>query len=90
MAVVVKNLPPNTGGLRDTGLIPGSGGSPEGEHVQCSCLENPHGQRSLAGYSLSGRKESDMTGRLSTHAYSMEPLMKKKVHTYLFIQKLII
>ena len=65
MAVVVKNLPPNAGGLRDTGLIPGSGGSPEGEHVQCSCLENPHGQRSLAGYSPWGHKESAVTEQLT-------------------------
>ena len=26
-----------------------------------SCLENPHGQRSLAGYSPWGRKELDVT-----------------------------
>ena len=46
------------------GSIPGSGRSPGGGHgnpLQCSCLENPHGQRSLAGYSPWGRKESDMT-----------------------------
>ena len=29
----------------------------------CSCLEIPHGQRSLAGCSPWGRKESDMTER---------------------------
>ena len=29
-------------------------------HSQCSCLENPHEQRSLAGYSPQGHKESDM------------------------------
>ena len=29
--------------------------------LQYSCIENPHGQRSLAGYRLWGRKESDMT-----------------------------
>ena len=29
MALVVKNLPPNTGDLRDMGSIPGSGGSLE-------------------------------------------------------------
>ena len=33
--------------------------------VQYSCLENPHGQRSLAGYSPWSRKELDMTKRLS-------------------------
>ena len=40
--------------LRDTGLIPGSRRSPEegnGYPLQYSCLENPHGQRSLAGHS---------------------------------------
>ena len=42
------------------GSIPGSGRSPgegNGNPLQCSCLENPHGQRSLAGYSPWGRKE---------------------------------
>ena len=29
--------------------------------LQYSCLENPHGQRSLAGYKPRGHKESDMT-----------------------------
>ena len=33
--------------------------------LQYSCLENPHGQRSLVGYSPWGRKESDMTEPLS-------------------------
>ena len=33
---------------------------------QYSCLENPHGQRSLVGYSPRGRKELDTTERLST------------------------
>ena len=46
----------------DLGSIPGLGRSPGGDHgnsLQNSCLENPHGQRSLAGYSPRGRKESD-------------------------------
>ena len=53
----------------DLGLIPGLGRSPGGGHgspLHYSCLENPHGQRSLVGYSPWGRKESDMTGGLST------------------------
>ena len=36
----------------DLGLIPGLGRSPGGGHgnpLEYSCLENPHGQRSLAG-----------------------------------------
>ena len=48
----------------DLGSIPGLGRSPGGGHVnplQYSCLENPHGQRSLVGYSPWGRKESDTT-----------------------------
>ena len=51
----------NTGNL---GSIPELGKSLGGGHgypIQYSCLENPHGQRSLAGYSPWGRKESDMT-----------------------------
>ena len=48
----------------DLGLIPGSGRSSGRGHdnpLQYSCLENPHGQRSLTGYSPWGRKESDIT-----------------------------
>ena len=40
---MVKNLPANAGGTRDTGLIPGSGTSPgvgNGNPLQYSCLEN--------------------------------------------------
>ena len=53
VALVVKNLPANAGHIRNAGSIPGSGRSPGGGHgnpLQYSCLENPHGQRSLAGY----------------------------------------
>ena len=53
----------------DLGSIPMSGRSPGGSHgnpLQYSCLENPHGQRNLAGYSPWGRKELDMTERVST------------------------
>ena len=51
------------------GLIPGLGRSPGGgpdNPLQYSCLENPHGQRSLEGYSPWGRKELDTTVWLST------------------------
>ena len=64
MMLVVKNPLTNVGDLRDVGLTPGSGRSPGGGHgnpLHYSCLENPHGQRSLAGYSLRGRTESHMT-----------------------------
>ena len=52
----------------DTGSIPESGRSPGGGHgnpLQYSCLENPQGQRNLAGHSPWGHKGSDMTERLS-------------------------
>ena len=45
----------------------------EGGHgnlLQYSFLENPHGQKSLEGYSSWGRKESDTTERLSTAQHS--------------------
>ena len=37
-----------------------------GNPLQYSCPENPHGQRSLVGYSPWGHKESDTTKQLST------------------------
>ena len=55
---------------RDLGLIPGLGRSPGGGHVnplQYSCLENPHGQRGLAGCSQWGCKELDTTEQLTKH-----------------------
>ena len=48
----------------DLSSILGLGRSPGGGHgnpLQYSCLENPHGQRSLEGYSPRSCKELDMT-----------------------------
>ena len=48
----------------DLGSIPRSErslGEGNGNPLQYSCQENPHGQRILAGYSLLGCKESDTT-----------------------------
>ena len=53
----------------DSGSIPGSRRSPgegNGNLLWYSCLENPTGQRILAGYSPWGRKQSNTTERLST------------------------
>ena len=63
VAQMVNNLPVNAG---DLGSIPRLGRSPGGGHdnpLQYFCLENPHGQRSLTGYSPWGHKELDMTQR---------------------------
>ena len=48
----------------DLASIPGLGKSLGGGHgnpLQYSCLRNPHGQRSLAGYSPWGLQELDIT-----------------------------
>jgi len=63
---MIKNLPAIA---EDVSSFPGLGRSPGGEHgnpLQYSCLENSHGQWSLAGYTPWDHKESDMTERLST------------------------
>ena len=75
---MVKNLPANARDVRDVGSIPGLGRSPGGEHgnpLQYSCLENPHGWRSLVGYSPWSWKESDMTEQL--HWFTGVILLKK-------------
>ena len=49
----------STYNVGDLGSIPGLGKSRGGGHgnpLQYFCLENPHGERSLAGYSPRGRK----------------------------------
>ena len=51
---MVKNLCASAGDLRDVGSISGLEkypGEGNGNPLQYSYLENPHGQRSLAGYS---------------------------------------
>ena len=61
---MVKNLPANTG---DVGSVPGSGRAPgegNGNPLQCSPGES-HGQRSLSGYNLWGRKEPEVTEQLN-------------------------
>ena len=62
--LVVKNPPDDAGGVRDAGWIHGSGRSPTGRAWQPTPVFFPgesHGQRSLAGCSPEGGKESDTT-----------------------------
>ena len=65
MVIVVKNPHANAGDIRDLCSIPGLGRSSGGGHgnpLQYSCLENPHGQRSLVGYVMVHRvAQSDTT-----------------------------
>ena len=61
----------------DLGLIPQLGRSPGGQHgnlLQYSCLENPYGQSSLAGYSPWGCKELDTTERRGTAQTMIYPI----------------
>ena len=58
----------STCNVEDLGSNPELGRSTGGEHgnpLQYSCLENPHGQRLLAGCSPWGHKESHMTEQLT-------------------------
>ena len=74
---MVKNSPANAGDARDTGWIPGSGrssGVGNGNPLQCSCLGNSNGQRSLAGYSPWGHKDSDTSERPSLSFSQMKKL----------------
>ena len=75
MLVITLTNPPDgsdgkesTCNLGELGSIPGLGQFLRGGHgnpLQYSCLETPHGQRSLAGYSPWGHKELDITERPS-------------------------
>ena len=69
----------------DLGSIPGLERSPGGEYgnpPQYSCLENPHGQGSLVGYSPWDHEELDMNEQLSTAQCLKDTVstLKKKVN----------
>ena len=79
-----RDMTPTEGLLEELGTdsIPGSEKSPGGGHsnpLQDSCLENPHGQRSLVGYSPWDHKESDTTE--STYHARMEGKSTSGRHT---------
>ena len=70
----------------DLGLIPGLGRSPgkgHGNPLQYTFLENPHGQRSLAGCSPWGCKELDMT-EATKHStqHSLILTLEKEIATH--------
>ena len=70
---MVKNLPANTGDIRDTGSIPGLGRSSGGGNGNPTPVFLPgkfHGRRSLAGYIPWGHKELDTTERLKLSRFS--------------------
>ena len=69
VVLVVENPPVSAGDLIDVSSVLGSGRSPgggNGNPLRYSCLDKFHRQRSLAGYSPRGLKESDTAECLST------------------------
>ena len=73
MRIVVKNLSANNArDIRDTGSIPGSGGSPGGGHgnpLQCSCLQNPMDRGTWRATVHGVAEESDRT-EATEHFYT--------------------
>ena len=64
VTLVVKNPHANAGDISDSGWIPGGHSKP----LQYSSLENPHGQRSLEGYTVHRVAQSrTRLKRLNTH-----------------------
>ena len=64
----------------DLGSISGLGrslGGGPGNPLHYSCLENPHGQRNMAGYSPWSCQQLDMTEQLSTAQHRINPWVRK-------------
>ena len=69
VAPVVKNLPANSGDVKDVGLIPGLGrssGGGQGNPLQYSCLENPMDR---GGWQATVYKVAKNWTQLGTHAW---------------------
>ena len=72
----------------DLGSIPGLGRSPgggQGNPLQCSCLENPHGQKSLVGYCPWGVTKSQTW--LSKHKHKTGLLVESIRHVLRWIRE---
>ena len=64
VALVVKNRPASTGGIRDAGSIPGwgrSSGEGNGNPLQYSCLENPMDRGTWRATVLTGKELNTTT-----------------------------
>ena len=80
VVLVVKNLPASEGDMRHVSWVRKIPWRRHGNPHQYSCLVNPHGQRSLVGYSSEGHKEPDMT-EVTQHTYTHTVVQK----TYLIM-----
>ena len=63
-----KKICANAEAAGDACSIPVSARSPGKAMATHACLENHHGQRSLAGYSPRGHEELDLTWRRNHHS----------------------
>ena len=92
VVLVIKNPPAKAGDIGDADLIPGWGRFPGWGHsnpLQHSSLENPHGQRSLAGYSPQGGKELKVT-EATEHSHThmiVQPFTKTSERLKCSVQK---
>ena len=50
-------------------------------HSSYFCLENPHGEKSLAGYSPRGCKETDLCEQLTILGHSSKPVALNGMNT---------
>ena len=82
-----KELICNVGNLRS---IPGLGRSTGGGHgnpLQYSCLENPHGQRSLAGYSpLDSKGETKHSTHRKLNCSGIRNKLQTMIFSFLFFK----
>ena len=88
VALVVKNWPADAGDTRDT-LVQSLGQQDpleeNGNPLQYSCLENPHGQRSLGGYSPPGHKELDTKSWTQLQQPSMHARLLNQIMWEIFL-----
>ena len=81
MVLVVKNSLASAEGIRDSGLIPGSGRSSRGGHgnsVQYSCLENPMGRGGWQAI-VHGLQSQTQLKQVSIHTYTQTKFLHKIV-----------
>ena len=90
IALVVKNLPGNTGDVRNSGLSPGSWGSPGGglgNPLQCSCLDNSVDRGAWWATVLRAAKSRTRLKWLSMHTQSTQvKYIKLYIYIYIYIK----
>ena len=89
MAQLVKNSPANAGDTRDMSLIPRSDPLEKEMAMHSSILPGKlHGQRSLAGYSPWGCKESDTIECVCTYTLAHTHTVASHKFHFFFTRKM--